>query len=466
MKEHITPHAPDVEMAVLGCILKDESLLDSVTEILDSEDIFYSRKHRAIYREILRLYRDSKPCDVLSVAEYLSKREKLESIGGRTYLVEMVESIGSTANVMKYAEMLANKFLLRQLIRSSTEIIESCYNETNETDAILDRAEQEIFAISEKRLRQEIGCVSTLVAPAFERIEKIQVDGMAAGIKTGFTAIDTITSGLRNGNLIIVAGRPSMGKSALALNIADYVATELKKPVALFSIEMSNEEVVERLLCARAKVSGQHIRSRRLTAKDWSALTVAGGVLSSAQIFIDDSPLPSSFSIRAKARRLKSQHDIALIIVDYIQMINESRRFENRQQEMANISLSLKALAKELNVPVIACSQLSRQVEQRGGEKRPQLSDLRESGAIEQDADIVMFIYRPEQYYSYLERTDPKYIEVHGKAEIIMAKHRNGPTGLVNLTFLKEFTRFENMAPSAYNEVPAEVETVESDIPF
>jgi replicative DNA helicase len=467
--EHLQPpQSLDTERDVLGAILKDPEALHRTIEILDDEAAFYAKKHQIIYRAIIGLYQRSEPCDITTVTNTLQDAAMLEQIGGRVYLVELVEGVASTANVSTHAEILLDKFLLRQLIWTSNEIVRSSYGLEEKVDSLLDRAEQGVFAISQKRLRKGFTSIKELIPSTFEQIENLQsTDSALVGIKTGFDQLDIMTNGMHKGDFIIVAGRPSMGKSALAINVAEYVGVKLKKGVGVFSLEMSNEQLALRMLCGRAKISQQRLRARKLRTEEWQKLTFAGGPLSEAPIFIDYSATLSALEIRAKARRLKAQHDIALIIVDYIQMVHGSGRFENRQQEMASISLSLKALAKELEIPVIACSQLSRQVEQRGGEKRPQLSDLRESGAIEQDADVVMFIYRPEHYFSYLEKTDPKYLEVEGKAEIIVAKQRNGPTGRVNLTFLKEFARFENMAPTGYREVPAGVEPVEGeDIPF
>jgi len=457
------PHSLEVEKAVLGAVLKDAEALHIVVEKISSELAFYLPKNRIIYRAILELYAASEPCDVVTVADRLAKHERLDKIGGRVYLVDLVEGVASTANVGTHAAILMNNFFLRRLIETSQETLNNCYDQSIEPDEVLDRAEQGIFDISEKRFKKGFVSVGDLIPPTFEGIDKI---GKSASITTGFTYLDNMTSGLHGGDLIIIAGRPSMGKSSLAVNIAEHVAMNLKKPVGLFSLEMSNEQVALRMMCGLAKIPQQKVRSGKMSESDWTHLSLAATPLSEAPIFIDDSPTLSSMEIRAKARRLKAQHDVALIIVDYMQMVHGSERSENRQQEMASISLGLKALAKELKIPVIACSQLSRQVEHRAGEKRPHLSDLRESGSIEQDADVVMFIYRPEQYLLHLERTDPRYLEAQGKAEIIVAKQRNGPTGVVYLTFLKEFARFENMA---YNEVPVQVreESTEGvNIPF
>jgi len=440
------PQSVDAEQAVLGSILKDSEAISSIIEIIDVDWHFYVPKHRIIFRAVLSLYERNNPCDITTVAEELTKMGVLEDVGGRLYLVELVDGVATTANAVSYASIILEKSVLRKLIETSNEIVKSCYTLEYEVSEILDRAEQNIFAISESRLRKGFAALSELIPHTFEQIEDFQeTKGGLAGIETGFTKIDEITAGLHNGDFVVIAGRPSMGKSAFALNIAEHVAIEKKIPVGIFSIEMSKEQLALRLLCGRARISQHLLRTNRLKDSEWQRLSIAGDPLRVADIYIDDSATLSTLEMRAKARRLKAQHNIGLLIVDYIQMMYSPGRSENRQQEMAMISRSLKTLAKELGIPVVACSQLSRMVEIRGGEKRPQLSDLRESGAIEQDADVVMFVYRPEFYLSHLDREDSKRMEVEGRAEIIVAKQRNGPTGVVHLTFIKDFVRFENM---------------------
>ncbi len=467
------PQSIDAEQAVLGAVLKDAQAINDAIEILDTETHFYVPRHQLIYRAVLNLYGRSEPTDITLVANELARMDVLERVGGRVYLVELVEGIASTANVVNYAKIVLEQSILRQLITASNEIISSCYASEHPVDDLLDMAEATIFHLSESRQRKGFTSIKDLIPSTFEEIENLQSDNSdLVGVQTGYRDLDLLINGLHKGELIIIAGRPSMGKSAFSMNIAEHIAIEHKKGVAVFSLEMSKEQLALRMLCGRAKISQQRLRmqamthQKRLKDEEWGRLTVAAGPLSEAPIYIDDSPTLSSLEIRAKARRLKAQHDIGLVIVDYLQMVHGSGRFENRQQEMANISRSLKALAKELEIPVIACSQLSRQVEQRGGEKRPQLSDLRESGAIEQDADVVMFIYRPEHYLSHLEKTDPRFVEVEGKAEVIVAKQRSGPTGVVHLTFVKEFAHFENM-DKVHREIPPGVEPVDgADIPF
>ncbi len=462
------PQSFDAEQAVLGSILKDAEAINQAIEILDDESHFYYPKHQIIYRAVLALYERTEPSDITTVANALVRGDQLEKIGGRTYLVELAECVATAANITVHAAIVLEKSVLRRLIQASNDIVRSCYALEQPVEAILDQAEHNIFEISESRLRKGFTSIRELINPTFEAIESLQSpDSTLVGIRTGFDDLDVMTNGLHRGDLVVVAGRPSMGKSALVVNIAEHVAVALKRGVGIFSVEMAKEQLALRVLCGRAKISQQRLRARKLRGEEWQRLSIAGGPLSEAPIFIDDSPTLSSLEIRAKARRLKAQQNIELIIVDYLQMVHGSGRFENRQQEIASISRSLKALAKELEIPVVVCSQLSRQVEHRGGEKRPQLSDLRESGAIEQDADVVVFIYRPEHYFSHLDRADPKYQEVEGRAEIIVAKQRNGPTGVVNLAFLKEFARFENLAPSGYREIPADVQPIEDgDVPF
>ncbi len=451
------PQSLDAEQALLGSILKDPDAFNQAIETIENESHFYFPKHQIIYRAALNLYNRSEPSDITTVANALLNEGSLEKIGGRVYLVDLVESVASTANVEAYAAIVLEKSILRRLISTSTEIARSCYSQEQPVDSLLDSAEANIFDISESRLRQGFVPLKQLIADSFVQIESFQSgEGEPEGIMTGFTDLDVMTQGLHNGDFIVIAGRPSMGKSALAVNIAEHVAVNLKKPVAIFSIEMSKEQLALRLLCGRSKINQHRLRSGKLDHEEWNRLTRAGGVLSVADIFIDDSATLTSLEMRAKARRLKAQHDVGLIIVDYIQMMHASGRVENRQQEISIISRNMKVLAKELNLPVIACSQLSRLVELRGGEKRPQLADLRESGAIEQDADVVMLVYRPEFYLSDDERKDPKNQDKVGTAKIIIAKQRNGPTGDVHLTFKREIARFENTA-ARYREVPHDV---------
>jgi len=455
------PQSLETEQTVLGAALKDEMALNQVVEVLASETFFYSPKHQIVYRAMLDLYQKTEPCDITTVANELERQSKLEKVGGRVFLAELVESIVSTSNVKAHARIVLEKFMLRRLIQTSDEISASCYDHDLPVEELLDRAEATIFQISEKRLTKGFVPVRGLVDPAFEDIEQIRSSGGAMGaIKTGFDYLDELSSGFHEGELIIIAGRPSMGKTALALNIAEHVAMVENVGVALFSLEMSAEQLVIRMLCSKARVSQQKVRSGKATDEEMGRLVHAADPVKRAPIFIDDSATLSALEMRAKARRLKAQQNVGLIIVDYLQMMHGAGKYENRQQEMSNISRSLKALAKELELPVVALSQLSRQVEQRGGEKRPVLSDLRESGAIEQDADLVSFIYRPEFYMSDDEKKDARNFDRLGMAELIVAKQRNGPTGTVKLTFVKEYARFENME-IRHQELPPDADPVD-----
>ncbi|MEW5795516.1 MAG: replicative DNA helicase [Candidatus Zixiibacteriota bacterium] len=463
------PQALEVEQAVLGAILKDPEAINRVVDVVQEPGDFYAPRHQMIFQAALDLYSRSEPIDITTVVSRLQDKGQLDKIGGRVYLVDLIEQVASTGNVTSYAHIILEKATLRRLIATSTEILRSCYDTEMQPDELLDRAEANIFNISESRLRQGFVPLKSLVDDTLERIDSMQVaEGGLSGMRTGFTALDDSTLGLHNGDLIVIAGRPSMGKTALAMNIAENVATNEKNPksVGMFSVEMSKEALVLRMLCSRARLDQHRVRSGRLSDADWRKLPIAGAALTKARLFIDDSATLSPLEMRAKARRLKAQHGLDLVIVDYIQLMHSNTRAENRQQEISLISRNLKSLAKELDIPVIALSQLSRAVEQRGGEKRPQLADLRESGAIEQDADLVLLLYRPEAYLSSDERKDPKHQDKLGRAEIIIAKQRNGPTGSLDMAFVSELARFENMERRR-RELPPDVQPVDTgDVPF
>lgn len=466
------PQALDAERAVLGAILKNPEAANRVVDILQEPLDFYAPKHRIIYRTVLGLYEASEPIDITTVVSALQQSDELTKVGGRVYLVELVEDVASTANVASYANIVLERGILRRLIAASNEIVNSCYSQELPAEELLDQAESTIFRLSESRLYQGFVSVKPIVSGALETIDNMQIsEGGLTGVQTGFPDLDAITLGLHKGELIIIAGRPSMGKTSLAMNIAENVATSEKNPktVGIFSIEMSKEALVLRMLCGRARLNQQKVRRGKLSDAEWHKLPNAGNILSKAPIFIDDSATLSPLDMRAKARRLKAQHGLDLLIVDYIQLMHSSIRVENRQQEISMISRNLKSLAKELNIPVMALSQLSRAVEMRGGDKRPQLADLRESGAIEQDADVVCLLYRPEFYLSREERTDPKNDAKIGKAEIIIAKQRNGPTGSVDLAFIGEFARFATLERQR-TDLPPGVQPVggggEEDTPF
>ncbi len=444
------PHSLEAERAVIGAILKNDEAMNRVIEILRDPQDFYVPKHQLIYQAVLDLYDKTEPCDVSTLSIAMQKRGILDKIGGRTYLVELVEEVASTGNVASYAHAVMETGVIRRLISTSNEIVESCYASELPVEQLLDDAESNIFQLSESRLRQGFTPIKDLIDGQMQQIEDMQSDeGAMVGMATGFVDLDSKTLGLHGGDLVIVAGRPSMGKTSLAMNIAENMATDEKNPrtVGIFSLEMSKESLVLRMLCGRARLNQHKVRSGKLNDNEWRRLPMAGGALTKTNILVDDSPSMSPLELRAKARRLKAQqHGLDLIIVDYIQLMHSSVRTENRQQEISQITRNLKAVAKELNVPVMALSQLSRAVEQRGGEKRPQLADLRESGAIEQDADLVLMLYREEFYLSHLDRNDPKFLEAQGRSEVIIAKQRNGPTGVIKLNFISELARFENLS--------------------
>jgi replicative DNA helicase len=457
------PHSNDAEQAVLGAMLIDQGAIAKAIEVLNNGRRFYTPSHRKIFDAVIGLFERAQPSDITTVAEELERSGDLDDCGGRTYLSELASGVATAANAEYYAQIVLEKATMRDLISASTEIITRCFRQEEDVDDLLDEAEQKIFSISEDRLRSDFTSVKDLLPRSFEAIEEYKdTKGGLVGFPTGFGDLDSLTAGFHRGDLIIIAGRPSMGKSALVLNITENFCLESGKAAAFFSLEMSKEQLALRMICGRARISSHKLRTGRLSETDYERLGRYGGPLAEAKIYIDDSPSMTVLEMRAKARRLASQVDLGMIVVDYLQMMSGSRRAENRQQEISQISRGLKGLAKELSTPVIACSQLSRMVEQRGGDRRPQLSDLRESGAIEQDADVVMFVYRPEYYLSHLDQEDPKFLEARGKAEIIIAKQRNGPTGTVTLSFLREFARFENLAAG----MTGPAEPPDSSVPF
>ncbi len=433
--DKIPPQNIEAEMAVLGSILLEEEAISEVIEILDAS-CFYKDNHRNIYSAILNLYQENKPIDLITLTDQLRKENDLEQVGGAAYLTELANVVPTAANVVHHAKIVKEKALLRNLITTATSIITEGYEPDQEVDALLDKAERLIFEISSSKMKGGFISVKELIKDSIETIEKLyQRKTQVTGISTGFQDLDLITAGFQSADLIIVAGRPSMGKSALMCNFAEHAAMMEKVPIAIFSLEMSKEQLVQRMLCSHARVNMQSVRTGFLAQRDWGSLVTAASKISQTPIFIDDTPGINIMELRAKARRLKAQHKIGLIIVDYLQLMQSAYRSENRQQEITEISRSLKALGRELNVPLIAVSQLSRAPERREN-FRPRLSDLRESGSIEQDADLVMLLFR-EEYYNPTE-------ENKGLAEVIIAKQRNGPVGNKRLTFLKEFSRFES----------------------
>lgn len=437
----VPPQNIEAEQSIIGSILLENSAINSALEILSKND-FYSEAHRRIFGVIIELSEKNEPVDLITLSSALKDKNMLDSVGGTTYLASLVDSVPSAANIIHYAKIVKEKAVLRGLIGSATEIINSCYDTGSDVDEVLDKAEHSIFEISENKVRPSFSPIREIVKDSFRSIEDLFArKQLITGVPTGFEKMDDLTSGLQKSELIIIAGRPSMGKTAFALNIAQYAAMEEQIPAAIFSLEMSKEQLAFRLLSSEAKVDSQRLRKGFLGETDWPKLTTAAGRLSEAPIFIDDTPGITVLEMKAKSRRLKADQGLGLIIVDYIQLMRTGSYRESREQEISEISRSLKALAKELRVPVIALSQLNRKVEERPN-RRPQMADLRESGAIEQDADVIAFIYRDEVYNKSDDNPDK------GIAEIIIAKQRNGPTGTVKLAFLEKFTSFENLARS------------------
>jgi replicative DNA helicase len=441
--DKIPPQALEVERTVLGSMLIDQNAAVAAMTLL-SEDCFYATQNKRIFQCMVSMFEKSIPFDILTLADELKKRDHFESVGAEPYLSELVGNVATSANIEHHARILLEKSTLRQLISASGEIATTCFSSEAEAQVILDKAEATIFGISEARIKNNFESLQQLLPRTFEDIASYSKGGVQ-GVPTGFKDLDELTSGLQKGDLIIVAGRPSMGKTAFCLSVALHSAVVAKHPTAIFSLEMSKAQVAQRILCGEARIDMHALRSGKLPQREFPKLSLAAGPLSEAPLFIDDTPGIGVLELRAKARRLKAQHKLSLVIVDYLQLMDSSVRMENRQQEISQISRSLKGIAKELDVPVIALSQLSRAPEQRGGDHRPQLSDLRESGAIEQDADVVMFVFR-EEFYS---KDDPSK---QGIAEIIIGKQRNGPTGSVQLAFVKQYARFESLASARAEE--------------
>ena len=425
-------------MAVLGSMLLDEEAVSCAVEKLDA-NCFYKDTHRKIFQAISDLFNANKAVDLITLIDALKQDGSLEAVGGASYLTSLANAVPTSANINHYANIVREKYILRTLINNSTKVISLCHESQGNIAEVVDSAERLIFEVSDRRNQGTYLHLKEIVKDSIETIDRLyQNKAHVTGIPTGYVDFDIKTAGLQASDLIIIAGRPSMGKSAFALGIAEYAGVIEKVPTAIFSLEMSKEQLVQRMLCAHARVDAHKVRTGYLATSDWPRLTAAAGKLSEAPIFIDDTPAISVMELRAKARRLKSHHGIKLIILDYMQLMRGSAmNMESRQQEISEISRSLKALARELSVPVIAISQLSRAVESRT-DHRPQLSDLRESGAIEQDADVVVLILR-EEYYN----PSP---DNQGVAEAIIAKQRNGPVGSLKLAFIKEFTRFDNLA--------------------
>ena len=443
---NVQPQSVEAEQAVLGAMLASKEAISKALQWVRSHH-FYKEAHGKIYLVMTDLFDKGEPIDTVSVINRLKKNKELESVGGAYFITGLIESVPTAANVESYAKIVLEKFMLRELIRASHELSKDAYNDRQEVGEILDAAEQTIFGITQDRLRGGFKPIEGILHETFENLDRIASNpGSVTGVASGLIDLDEITSGFQKGDLAIIAGRPSMGKTALALSIMRNAAVDYKIPVGMFSLEMANHQLAQRLLCAEGRVDSHLVRTGKLPKNQWKNLSLAVGSLAEAEISLDDTAAISVLELRAKARRLKAEKDVGLIIVDYLQLMQGPRNIESRQQEISTISRSLKALAKELDIPIIALSQLSRAVEQRS-DHRPQLSDLRESGAIEQDADVVIFLYRPWVY----SRED----EDKGKAQAIIAKQRNGPIGSVNLSFIDRFARFESI--SAFEELESEV---------
>jgi replicative DNA helicase len=441
------PYSEDAEQAVLSAMLMDQDAVLRATETVD-DTMFYAERHRRIFRAMIGIAERGGVVDPLTLSEELSRRGELDASGGKDYIGFLVDVVPTAANIDYHAQIVKEKALRRRLIEVSTTIVQEAYESHLTSYELLDDAEQRIFLVAQARAREGFTRLKELLWPTMERIEALQHGGKTVtGVASGFSDLDDMTSGFQPADLVIVAARPSMGKTAFCLNVAQHAAIVDQVPVAFFSLEMSKESLVQRMLTAEARIDAQRLRKGMLRDDDFPRLARAAGILSSAPVWIDDTPGITLLEMRSKARRLKAEAGVKMVIVDYLQLMQGPSNSESRQQEVSMISRGLKALAKELSVPVMALSQLSRAPEQRTGEhKRPQLSDLRESGAIEQDADLIMFLYRQEMYDGPVDK-DGNSLE--GKAEVIIGKQRNGPTGVVNLHFHKQYTRFENYSKRA-----------------
>lgn len=456
--DKVPPQNLDAEQSTLGSMMLERSALEKGMEILKSED-FYRPNHQEIFDSLVSLAERDEPVDLITLQEELRKRGKLEDCGGVEYLMSLVESVPTATNIEYYAKIVEQKSILRRLISAGSQIIGLAQNEDEEIDTITDRAEQLIFGVAQRRMGEYFRSITPLVSEAWDWIDdRYHNKGVASGIQTGFEKLDNMTSGLQPSDFIIIAARPSMGKTALALNMALAAAVDNKHTVALFSIEMSAEQLVQRMMCMRAKANAHRLRTGYFESSEWDRIATASNDLHMAPIYIDDTTDLTHLAMRAKCRRLKAEHGLGLVVVDYLQLMRSHKNTENRNQEISEIARGLKSLARELKVPVIALSQLSRAVEKRE-DKRPMLSDLRESGSIEAEADLVMMLYRAD-YYTIKEVEDTESVRGRegggddskrdvGVTEILIAKHRNGPTGTVKIGFVKEFASFENLYEGA-----------------
>ncbi|WP_073269581.1 replicative DNA helicase [Alkalibacter saccharofermentans] len=433
----VPPNNIDAEQSVLGAMLVSKDAISTATELITDSDMFYNAQHKAIFDGIVELFKEDLPVDLITLTNKLKDTNVLEKVGGRGYLAELIDNVPVSTNVRTYCDIVKEKALLRSLISSSMEVINECYTNGDDADEVLEMAEKNIFELSQRQKTGDFVHIKEALVGTLESIEDIQKNNNTiTGVPTGFTDLDHMTAGMQKADLVLIAARPSMGKTALALNVAQHAAVKAKKSVAIFSLEMSKELLTQRMLCSEAHINSQNLRTGNLTDKDWQKLAYATSVLSSSKIYIDDTPGVTVMEMRSKTRRLKLEHGLDMILIDYLQLMEGSKRSENRQQEISAISRSLKALAREMQCPVIALSQLSRAPDART-DHRPILSDLRESGAIEQDADVVMMLFR-NHYYS----KDPEDKNI---AELNIAKQRNGSTGVIKLSWHEEYTQFGNL---------------------
>lgn len=447
--DRLPPQNLEAEQSILGAVLIDNDALPRALETLDPDN-FYKQSHKKIFNVMIELFEKNEPIDMITLTDYLKRRDELEAVGGISYLSSLVNMIPTAANIKYHSKIVREKAILRGLLRSATEIASRVYEDNLDAEDLVDYAEKSIFDISDKRIKASFVTLKEVIKDSFEMIEHLyDKKETITGVPSGFRDLDDLTTGFQKGDLIVVGGRPSMGKTAFVLNIAQHVGLELKEPVAIFSLEMAKEQLAFRMLCAEAMVNSNSIRKGFIKKEDWHKLTGAASKLTGAPIFIDDSSSITVLELRAKARRLKMEHGLSLVIVDYLQLMRGKGSFERREQEISDISRSLKALSKELSVPVIAVSQLNRSVEQRRPPK-PMLADLRESGAIEQDADVILFLYRDEIYNKDIPANK-------GQAEVDIAKQRNGPAGItVPLSFISNCTRFFNRADKEYQDMEEE----------
>lgn len=459
IKGNNPPQALELELAVLGAMLLEKNTVNEVIDILSPKS-FYKETHQLIFEAIISLFQNADPIDLYSVQETLKKQGNLEKIGGISYLANLTQHIASAAHATYYARIIAQKHIQRELIRVSSTILKDAFEETTDTFELLDKAEQALFAVSENNIRKSYDRMEDILHQSFDQIEQARKnkEGLT-GIPTGFTRLDDLTAGFHPGQMIVVASRPAMGKTAFILTMSRNMAVNYEKPVAIFSLEMDAIELVNRLISAEAEIESSKLKKGKLSDEEVEKMYKKTEQLSKAKIFIDDTPALTVFELRAKCRRLKARHDIQMVVIDYLQLMSGSSHGGNREQEISAISRSIKSIAKELGIPILALSQLSRAVETRGGDKKPQLSDLRESGAIEQDADMVMFLYRPE-YYGI--EVDEMGNSTKGIAEVIVAKHRGGGLDNIRLQFIGQFTKFSNWEENQFYSPPQLMENKSS----